>query len=148
MEEKEGSRKRKRSAAGAVEPAIPDKLYFRIGEVGRLLAVAPYVLRQEGYTIPGARQMLKGESRERTEPLPLAEVTSLEPAQTRLRRMRSELKEISSMLSLPVAGKHAAISASSKSPQKRGMHLAGRRNGDEKHGAVPLFPIDQDGIEE
>jgi len=29
----------------AVRPDIPDKLYFRIGEVSRLLGVPPYVLR-------------------------------------------------------------------------------------------------------
>lgn len=28
-----------------VAPQIPDKLYFRIGEVSRLVGVAPYVLR-------------------------------------------------------------------------------------------------------
>ncbi|MGH9481783.1 MAG: MerR family transcriptional regulator, partial [Terriglobales bacterium] len=27
------------------EPAIPDKLYFKIGEVARLARVEPYVLR-------------------------------------------------------------------------------------------------------
>lgn len=80
-------------------PEIPDKLYFRIGEVARLLDLPAYVLRfwesefpqlkpnkggtgqrlyrrrdvetaleirkllyDEGYTIPGARQALKGES--------------------------------------------------------------------------------------
>jgi DNA-binding transcriptional MerR regulator len=79
--------------------AIPDKLYFRIGDVARLCEVAPYVLRfwetefpqlkpnkggtgqrlyrkkevetalrikdllyHQGYTIPGARQILKGEA--------------------------------------------------------------------------------------
>ena len=81
---------------GSALPAIPDKLYFRIGEVARLLDLPPYVLRfwesefpqlkpnkggtgqrlyrrrdveavaeirhllyDEGYTIPGARQLLK-----------------------------------------------------------------------------------------
>lgn len=29
----------------AAKPAIPDKLYFRIGEVSKLLGVEPYVLR-------------------------------------------------------------------------------------------------------
>ena len=28
-----------------IDPAIPDKLYFRIGEVSRLVGVEPYVLR-------------------------------------------------------------------------------------------------------
>jgi DNA-binding transcriptional MerR regulator len=32
-------------AAGEVRPEIPDKLYFRIGEVSRLAGIKPYVLR-------------------------------------------------------------------------------------------------------
>jgi DNA-binding transcriptional MerR regulator len=32
-------------AAGEVRPDIPDKLYFRIGEVSRLAGIKPYVLR-------------------------------------------------------------------------------------------------------
>lgn len=31
--------------AGSTAPEIPDKLYFRIGEVARLAAIKPYVLR-------------------------------------------------------------------------------------------------------
>lgn len=83
----------------AVTPEIPDKLYFRIGDVARLCEVPAYVLRfwetefpqlkpnkggtgqrlyrkrdvetalriksllyDQGYTIPGARQVLKGEA--------------------------------------------------------------------------------------
>ena len=47
MVETNGSRKRKKSsgAGSRVEPVIPDKLYFRIGEVARLLGIATYVLR-------------------------------------------------------------------------------------------------------
>jgi DNA-binding transcriptional MerR regulator len=33
------------SAAGEIRPEIPDKLYFRIGEVSRLAGIKPYVLR-------------------------------------------------------------------------------------------------------
>lgn len=91
-----------------VAPEIPDKLYFRIGDVARLCEVPAYVLRfwetefpqlkpnkggtgqrlyrkrdvemalriksllyDQGYTIPGARQVFKSESRAReavTEP--------------------------------------------------------------------------------
>ena len=84
-----------------VTPEIPDKLYFRIGDVAKLCDVPAYVLRfwesefpalkpnkggtgqrlyrrrdvemalrvksllyDEGYTIPGARQVLKGEKAE------------------------------------------------------------------------------------
>lgn len=32
-------------AAGDIRPEIPDKLYFRIGEVSRLAGIKPYVLR-------------------------------------------------------------------------------------------------------
>jgi DNA-binding transcriptional MerR regulator len=32
-------------AAGELRPEIPDKLYFRIGEVSRLAGIKPYVLR-------------------------------------------------------------------------------------------------------
>ncbi|HEX5228772.1 MAG TPA: MerR family transcriptional regulator [Bryobacteraceae bacterium] len=32
-------------AAGEIRPEIPDKLYFRIGEVSRLAGIKPYVLR-------------------------------------------------------------------------------------------------------
>lgn len=35
----------RKTRAGAPLPAIPDKLYFRIGEVARLLALPAYVLR-------------------------------------------------------------------------------------------------------
>ena len=35
-----------RATAGAIEPGdLPDKLYFKIGEVARLVGVKPYVLR-------------------------------------------------------------------------------------------------------
>jgi DNA-binding transcriptional MerR regulator len=33
------------TAAGSAKPVIPDKLYFRIGEVAQLAGVEPYVLR-------------------------------------------------------------------------------------------------------
>src|ERR1700691_4924376 len=87
---------------GALAPQIPDKLYFRIGEVAQLCEVPAYVLRfwetefpqlrpnkggtgqrlyrrrdvemalriktllyDEGYTIPGARQVFKGEQKQK-----------------------------------------------------------------------------------
>src|ERR1700742_369065 len=93
-----------------VAPEIPDKLYFRIGDVARLCEVPTYVLRfwesefpqlkpnkggtgqrlyrrrdvetalqirrllyDEGYTIPGARQFLKTESRPQAAALRAAE---------------------------------------------------------------------------
>ena len=96
--------------AASHTPDVPDKLYFRIGEVARLCAVQTYVLRfwetefpqlrpnkggtgqrlfrrrdvemalrirhllyNEGYTIPGARQLLKAELRPRETQLALTE---------------------------------------------------------------------------
>src|SRR5438874_5026791 len=86
---------------------IPDKLYFRIGEVSRLCGLPSYVLRfwetefpnlkptksstgqrmyrrgdvenvlrvkkllyEEGFTIPGARQYLRGETKKKQAALP------------------------------------------------------------------------------
>src|ERR1700733_4656606 len=95
----------RRSTHGGPSSEIPDKLYFRIGEVARLCEVPAYVLRfwesefpqlkpnkggtgqrlyrrrdvevalrvrsllkEEGYTIPGARSVLKFEFKHRDPP--------------------------------------------------------------------------------
>jgi DNA-binding transcriptional MerR regulator len=67
------------SLAGLTAEEIPDKLYFRIGEVARLAAIKPYVLRhrlyrrkdvelvleikrllyEQRFTIEGARKLLE-----------------------------------------------------------------------------------------
>lgn len=94
------TRKKARKAAASREPIIPDKLYFRIGEVAELCKLPAYVLRfwesefaqlkpvksstgqrmyrqrdvesalhikkllyEDGFTIAGARQQLKAESK-------------------------------------------------------------------------------------
>jgi DNA-binding transcriptional MerR regulator len=94
------TRKKARKAGVGAEPVIPDKLYFRIGEVAKLCKLPAYVLRfwesefpqlkpvksstgqrmyrqrdvesvlrikkllyEEGFTIAGARQHLKVESK-------------------------------------------------------------------------------------
>jgi DNA-binding transcriptional MerR regulator len=114
---------------------IPDKLYFRIGEVARLCEVPAYVLRfwesefpqlkpnkggtgqrlyrkrdvelalrikrllyDEGYTIPGARQVFKAEIKQK-EPqlLPVGNVGD----PRRLQAVRRELQEIVAMLTSP-----------------------------------------------
>ena len=122
---------------------IPDKLYFRIGEVARLCAVPAYVLRfwesefpqlrpnkggtgqrlfrrrdvemalrikrllyEEGYTIPGARQILKGEHRHSEPQLPLAIEAVEQPIPRndqlpRLRQLREELVSLQALLSQP-----------------------------------------------
>ena len=38
-------KKKKRQASGSSDPVIPDKLYFRIGEVSRICRLPAYVLR-------------------------------------------------------------------------------------------------------
>jgi DNA-binding transcriptional MerR regulator len=123
------------ASAGVSE--IPDKLYFRIGEVAALCEVPAYVLRfwesefpqlkpnkggtgqrlyrrrdvemalrvktllyDEGYTIPGARQMLKAELKRKAPQLSLlggvADVKQL-------RILRRELEAIAATLARPVA---------------------------------------------
>jgi DNA-binding transcriptional MerR regulator len=118
--------------------AIPDKLYFRIGEVSKLCAVPAYVLRfwesefpqlkphkggtgqrlyrrrdvemalhiktllyEEGYTIPGARQALKTEQRQKEPQLSLAivEPEELAPASKKLKRLQKDLRELLNLLS-------------------------------------------------
>ncbi len=128
-----------RKPVSSQSSAIPDKLYFRIGEVARLCEVPAYVLRfwesefpqlrpnkggsgqrlfrrrdvemalrikgllyDEGYTIPGARQLLKGEQRQAEIQLPLVAPESLRampPEQ--VQRLRSSLLELLEILSTP-----------------------------------------------
>ena len=147
----------------AVVPEIPDKLYFRIGDVARLCEVPTYVLRfwetefpqlkpnkggtgqrlyrrrdvelalriksllyDQGYTIPGARQVFKNESASRTGAEPAAPVTVAAPIDTasatvaplpaastdsgallrqqaRLRDLREEMVALLSLLGKPVS---------------------------------------------
>ena len=133
-------RRRAKAVAGPANPVIPDKLYFKIGEVAELLGVATYVLRfweaefsqlsptkggtgqrlyrrrdvemalrikrllyNEGYTIPGARQLLKTEVRERQPELPL-KVDEARPNSQTLKRMRNDLQEIAGILARPLPG--------------------------------------------
>src|SRR5581483_11682183 len=100
-----------------VTPEIPDKLYFRIGDVARLCEVPAYVLRfwetefpqlkpnkggtgqrlyrkrdvemalriksllyDQGYTIPGARQVFKNEAKPREAVTPFEPVAVATPA--------------------------------------------------------------------
>ena len=131
----------RRTAHHTTPPAseIPDKLYFRIGEVARLCEVPAYVLRfwesefpqlkpnkggtgqrlyrrrdvemalrvktllkEEGYTIPGARAVLKSEFKLK-EPqlaLPGAAVPASDARQ--LRNLRRELQSIATLLTRPI----------------------------------------------
>jgi len=115
---------------------IPDKLYFRIGEVAKLCEVQAYVLRfwesefpqlkphkggtgqrlyrkrdvemalrikhllyDEGYTIPGARQIVKSELKSKEPQLQLIDTGAPDPRQ--LKGLRRELQEIVALLSRP-----------------------------------------------
>lgn len=132
----------------AVEiPTIPDRLYFKIGDVARLLKIEPYVLRfwesqfpqlkpnksgtgqrlyrkrdvevaveikrlvyGEGYTLSGARQVL-GQQRKADAP-PATQVakpvvgkspaTKPDKVAGVIGRARIELRELASMLAVPV----------------------------------------------
>ena len=114
------------------EVVIPDKLYFRIGEVSRLCGLPSYVLRfwetefnqlkpsksgtgqrmyrkidvenvlrikkllyDQGFTIAGARQQLRAETRRKQSPLPFAVPT---PGRGELKQVRQGLREILGIL--------------------------------------------------
>lgn len=122
--------KSKASASRKDEIVVPDKLYFRIGEVSTLCRLPAYVLRfwetefpqlkpvksstgqrmyrrkevetvlrikqllyEEGFTIAGARQQLRMESKNQA-PLPFPAHSAGE-----LKRLRHGLEEILTMLS-------------------------------------------------
>ncbi|RSL16598.1 DNA-binding transcriptional MerR regulator [Edaphobacter aggregans] len=120
---------------------IPDKLYFRIGEVAKLCDVPAYVLRfwesefpqlkphkggtgqrlyrrrdvetalhvksllyDQGYTIPGARQVIKSELKQKEPQLALgidSAAQSVNPQQ--LRKLQKELRDLLAILTKPPA---------------------------------------------
>jgi DNA-binding transcriptional MerR regulator len=144
-----------------VTPEIPDKLYFRIGDVARLCEVPAYVLRfwetefpqlkpnkggtgqrlyrkrdvemalriksllyDQGYTIPGARQVFKVEAKSREAATPFEAVSAPMPTpalvpmesgaaaatadrsakiEARLRALRKEMQELVAMLGSPAS---------------------------------------------
>ena len=127
------NKKRGGRSKASPEPVIPDKLYFRIGEVARICRLPAYVLRfwetefpqlkpgksntgqrmyrrrdvetvvnikkllyEDGFTIAGARQLLRAENRpsKSQDALPFAR-----PSRDGLRQVRQGLKEILGMLS-------------------------------------------------
>jgi DNA-binding transcriptional MerR regulator len=121
---------RKRSSG---EIVIPDRLYFRIGEVSRICGLPSYVLRfwesefpqlkppksstgqrtyrrpdvenilrikkllyEQGFTIAGARQQLRAETKNKQKPLPFVLPSSA--GRTDLRNVRQGLREILGIL--------------------------------------------------
>jgi DNA-binding transcriptional MerR regulator len=147
---------------GALASEIPDKLYFRIGEVARLCEVPAYVLRfwesefpqlrpnkggtgqrlyrrrdvemalrvksllkEEGYTIPGARAVLKSEFRGKDKDSPqlslLDTASHAKPASEakQLRALRRELEALTAMLARPIdtlPGVHKSRAAQKPTP--------------------------------
>lgn len=128
-------KKTRRKKSTAAEPVIPDKLYFRIGEVSRLCRLPAYVLRfwetefpqlkpvksstgqrmyrqrdvenvlqikrllyDEGFTIAGARQQLKDETKsgKRQSGLPFPKSKGSPDG---LKKVRQGLQEILGILS-------------------------------------------------
>jgi DNA-binding transcriptional MerR regulator len=150
-----------------VTPEIPDKLYFRIGDVARLCEVPAYVLRfwetefpqlkpnkggtgqrlyrkrdvemalriksllyDQGYTIPGARQVFKVEAKPRETAAPFEVPPSATPTpalvpmdggasapaadrsariEARLRALRKEMQELVAMLGSPATPGDAPV---------------------------------------
>jgi len=156
---------------------IPDKLYFRIGEVARLCKVPAYVLRfwesefpqlkpnkggtgqrlyrrrdvemamrvktllkDEAYTIPGARQVLKAEFKKKGPQLSL--LGSDLPDVKQLRTLRRELEAIAAMLSQPVV----RIAGTPKSSKKlKSQAINGDRPSTPIHAARRSSPSAQPG---
>ena len=151
----------------AAPAAIPDKLYFRIGEVARLCQVPAYVLRfwesefpqlrpnkggtgqrlfrrrdveaalrikgllyDEGYTIPGARQLLKSEVKTKEPQLSLlAQVGESDPARReQLRRLRGEMRHLLAMLEQPASSRTSGPAAVPAKPARRAFSSS-RRSG-------------------
>jgi hypothetical protein len=99
----------RKSSSGEV--VIPDKLYFRIGEVSRLCRLPSYVLRfwetefpqlkpsksntGQGFTIAGARQYLRSEGRKKQSSLPFSGAANV----GQIKQVRQGLKEILGLLS-------------------------------------------------
>jgi DNA-binding transcriptional MerR regulator len=127
---------RKKSVKKPVEVVIPDKLYFRIGEVAKLCRLPAYVLRfwetefaqlkpvksgtgqrmyrrkdvetvlriktllyDEGFTIAGARQQLRAETRDGKAKQPALFGQAGGVGRGELRQVRAGLKEILGLLS-------------------------------------------------
>jgi DNA-binding transcriptional MerR regulator len=167
-----------RSSRHAASPApvtdIPDKLYFRIGEVARLCQVPAYVLRfwesefpqlrpnkggtgqrlyrrrdvemalrvksllkEEGYTIPGARAVLKAEFKQKEPQLELISGAAA-PNSKVLRSIRNELAAIAGILARPIGRQPAA----QKPPQIPSLRAQRRANAQPGRVEPPQIPFD------
>lgn len=126
---------KKKTKSSVDDIVIPDKLYFRIGEVSELAGLPAYVLRfwetefpqlkptksgtgqrmyrrrdvenlllvkkllyEEGYTIAGARDKLKQDSKPKKAQSALPFAVPAPASQGELKRVRHELRELLQML--------------------------------------------------
>jgi DNA-binding transcriptional MerR regulator len=163
--------------SGADVSEIPDKLYFRIGEVARLCEVPAYVLRfwesefpqlkpnkggtgqrlyrrrdvemalrvksllkEEGYTIPGARHVLKTEFKQKEPQLSLlgSDVPMFDTGQLRL--MRRELQAIAAMLSRPIGKAAGAQKVPTQAPHP--IRSPRRASSPASQAEAPEIPFD------
>ena len=172
----------RKSSHGSGPPVseIPDKLYFRIGEVARLCEVPAYVLRfwesefpqlkpnkggtgqrlyrrrdvemalrvksllkDEGYTIPGARSVLKAEFKHKDPPqltLLTEAVPSAKAEAKQLRVLRRELQAIADLLARPIPAAPRKAAHAAKSPTVHALHPP--RPAVSASPKTPEFPFD------
>ena len=110
---------------------------YRKREVELALRIK-HLLYRDGYTIPGARQLLKAEARERGEQMPLAGPAAPADQAQQLRNVRAQLKELSRLLSEPVTPTNQAIPSRPSTANRRGLHLAVKQPA-AGHKVVSLF---------
>ncbi|AEU34710.1 regulatory protein MerR [Granulicella mallensis MP5ACTX8] len=181
-----------------VAPEIPDKLYFRIGDVARLCEVPAYVLRfwetefpqlkpnkggtgqrlyrkrdvemalriksllyDQGYTIPGARQVFKTETKPKETPAMAAEAAMLQavpqppvaeaaasaslsmPSLAQLVSLRDEMHSLLDILSAPVAVSDPASSPTEKREESKVQAMRPRLVLEPKPEPRPLHVISE-----
>jgi DNA-binding transcriptional MerR regulator len=175
-----------------VAPEIPDKLYFRIGDVARLCEVPAYVLRfwetefpqlkphkggtgqrlyrkrdvemalriksllyDQGYTIPGARQVFKTETKPKETPAMAAEAAlqavpqppmaaAAAPASlSQLVSLRDEMQSLLAILSAPVSMSDPASSPMEKREESKIQEMRPRLVLEPKSEAKPLHVISE-----
>jgi DNA-binding transcriptional MerR regulator len=161
---------------------IPDKLYFRIGEVARLCEVPAYVLRfwesefpqlkphkggtgqrlyrrrdvemalrvknllyDEGYTIPGARQVFKSEQKQKEPQLALGIEDAGSVDTRQLRKLQKDLRDLLALLSKPAT--RPAVhpirgSRPTSNPRRPDSTLSSKKQTTEKLFDLPPSPKD------
>lgn len=170
--------RRNAHTAGTAASDIPDKLYFRIGEVARLCEVPAYVLRfwesefpqlkpnkggtgqrlyrrrdvemalrvktllkEEGYTIPGARAVLKAEFRHKEPQLSLLSGGGGVDVK-QLRMMRRELEAIAAMLARPIVPVHGTKRTQTPGADTQAARAVAPARRPREAAVAPQIPFD------